>query len=260
MVGIELLFAFLIGVLSFLSPCIIPMIIVYLSTITGFSMEELTGKINAKNLRRRVFFSTIVFVASFTLVFTLVGGTAGFLGSLLTQYMQLMEFIGGLFLIFFGLHLIGLFRKISLKIPFLDNAKCAMEEKFNLNRFKREDGFLGYTGVFIVGFFFALVCSHCIGPTLYPIIIYAASTGSAQIGMLTLLAFSIGLGIPFIISGLFLGRVLGYLEIVKKHYRLIEVIMGLILILFGLLMVTGNFMLLSDLFSRFIPWKLGLGM
>ena len=247
---LTLAIAFLMGIVSFLSPCIIPMIIVYLTTITGFSLDELMETRGSKALRRNLLLRTLAFVASFTLVFSVVGGAAGFAGSLLAQYFSALSLITGALFILFGLHLIGL-----LRLP-LGHSKGLGGLSGKLKRFRGSDGGLSYLGVFIVGFFFALVCSHCIGPTLYSIVALAASTASASDGMALLFAFSIGLGIPFMLTALFFWQAVGYLHLAKRHVRLLSLAIGILLLLFGLVLVTGNYLALTSLFYQIVPWRI----
>ncbi len=258
--GLVLLMVFLTGLLSFLSPCIIPMVIVYLSAITGFSMEELLEQKDSASLKSHVMASTIVFVASFTIVFTIVGGTAGYAGSFFKMYAETMTRVGGFLLILFGLYIMGLFKNRFYKISFLARVRERIEIQGLSKRFKKDSGMLGYLGVFVIGFVFALVCSHCIGPTLYPILILATTTASVKMGMTVLFVFSIGLGIPFIITALFLNSTIDSLQKFKKHYRLFAFLMGLIIILFGVMMITGRTVAFSSFFDNIIPWELGLKM
>ncbi len=236
------------------------MIIVYLSAITGFSMEKLLECRDSERLKRHVLISTVVFVASFTVVFTLVGGTAGYIGSFFKGYMVAMTRIGGFLLILFGLYIMGLFKAEFQGVSFLAKARERIEIQGISKRFKKDDGMLGYLGVFVIGFVFALVCSHCIGPTLYPILILATTTASIKMGMSVLFVFSLGLGVPFIITALFLNNAIGSLQKFKKHYRLFAFLMGLIIILFGVMMITGRTMAFSSFFDNIIPWELGLKM
>jgi len=246
---ITLAIAFLIGTASFLSPCIMPMIIVYITTVTGFSLDGLAGTGKRKALRRHLLLRTLAFIASFTLVFTLVGGAAGYAGSLLAQYFNALSLFAGAIFILSSLHLLGI---LQLQ---LSHSRGLHSISKKLSRFKHSAGGLSYLGGFIVGLFFALVCSHCIGPTLYSIISLAASTASAGEGMALLFAFSTGLGIPFLLTALFFGRALEYLQLAKRHVRLISTVMGLVLLLFGLVLITGNYLALTSLFYRLIPWR-----
>ncbi|MDO8339716.1 MAG: cytochrome c biogenesis protein CcdA [Candidatus Burarchaeum sp.] len=266
---VTLAIAYALGILSFLSPCIIPMIIVYITTVTGLSLEELAGaggagmkgsgakagqaelkKKEGRELRRRLLLRTVAFVASFTLVFTLVGGAAGYAGTMLAQYFNGLSVLTGAIFIVFSLHLLGL-----LHLP-LSHSRGLGSIGRLLACFRHEKGGLNYLGVFIVGLFFALVCSHCIGPTLYSILALAASTASAGEGMALLFAFSLGLGLPFILTALFFGRALEYLQLAKRHVRLISLAMGIILLLFGIVLITGNYVALVSLFYSIIPWRI----
>lgn len=233
--------AFLTGLVSFLSPCIVPMIIVYLTTITGLSLRQL----HSHSVRKILFLRTLAFIASFTIVFTIVGAIAGTLGNLLSSYFSLMTTLTGLLFLFLGLKSLGLLNlpHLPLKIP---------------KSLRTSDGSLSYVGVFLVGLFFALVCSHCISLTLFPTIALAASTTSATAGALTMLAFSLGLGLPFLAVSLFLSSAIRKLRRLEPALPLLQKVAGLIFLLFALLFLTGQYLNFVSLLYRLIPFRLGM--
>ncbi len=245
--------SFLLGVLAFLSPCIIPMIIVYLTAITGLSVEELAGLHKRTGLRRHVLFSSIAFVLAFSFVFILLGGTAGFIGNFFSQtisnYSKLMELIGGLFFILFGLQFLG----VLIKFNFLQGLKNKIQEKIPLSSLRNENGFLNIIGIFLIGLFFAIVCSHCFGYVFYPLLVTTAASSSVTVGLLNLFFFSFGLGIPFILVGLFFSESLIVLEFLKQHYKLVSVLVGLFLVFYGLILVSGNFLTVQGFFLNNFP-------
>lgn len=239
------LFPFWAGMLSFLSPCIVPMIGVYLSLITGMTLEELSHLSDNAGLRRGVLLNTGVFILGFGIIFTLAGGTASFLvNSFLGSYREGFTRVGGFMVILLGLHLSGI-----LRMSFLDRLSLA-------DRFSIERKPVGLFGSFLVGIFFAIACSHCIGPFLYSTLIYAASTGSVSQGLSTMAAFSSGLAIPYLLTAIALTPVLSSLKRARRYMRFISVLSGGFLVFFGLLMVLNRFTLLTDLFSRLLPYRI----
>jgi cytochrome c-type biogenesis protein len=255
MADVPLVLAFLFGILSFISPCIIPMIAVYFTAITGFSLEQLVGLKKTKHLTRHVFFSTLVFVAAFSLVFILLGTAAGFLGEILSSsivsYTRIMEILAGIVFLIFSLQLLGVFNRFQ--IPILHSVRTWAEEKMQLKRFRKENGFMGLFGVFLIGFFFAIVCSHCFGYTFYPLLVTAAASSSFQVGALTLLAFSIGLAIPFLLMGLFFSTSISYLHFAKTHARLLSKLIGVMLLIFAILFIAGWYADFQGVFMQYLP-------
>ena len=174
--------AFIAGLLSFLSPCVLPLIPAYFTFITGFSLEELTRGYNSE-IRKKVFLSTFLFVLGFSLVFILMGASASFLGSLMYKYKNLIRIIGGVFIIILGIHLTGLIR-----IPGLDFEKRIAIEKKPIHFF----------GTLIIGMAFGAGWSPCIGPLLGSILIIAGSQETVWQGVSLLAVYSAGLALPFI--------------------------------------------------------------
>ncbi len=252
--------AFLTGVVSFISPCIIPMIMVYLSTVTGFSFEELlkmkSGRNDSRNNKTRVhthiLLRTAVFVLSFAIVFTAVGGIAAGISSILPGFFSAMSMIAGVLFILLALYYFGLIKPIVLSFG-------SMLDKERIDeltaRWKDADGSLSYAGVFVVGLLFALICSHCISPTLFPTVLLAASTGSALDGMTIMLAFSLGLGLAFMVAALFLSEVLEKLRWIRGHRREVYFVIGTIFLLFGLLFLAGKYLDFVSLLYKIVPWQ-----
>jgi len=240
---LEIFFPFLAGSLAFLSPCIVPMLTVYFSLITGLTVEELTSDIDTEIIRRTIFVSTLFFVAGFAIIFTLVGSVAGFVGSLLSQkFFSYFNVVGGVLLIILGLSLAGFFKLPVFKMV-------------NLKRRSNSSGRpLTPAGAFSVGVIYAIACSHCIGSILLAMLLYAGSKGATG-GALTMFLFSIGLAIPYLIAALGISAVIDYLKKIKRWFWLIQLISGLILIIFGILFITGNFGLLSSYTGKLLPYK-----
>ena len=216
--------AFIAGLLSFLSPCVLPLIPAYFTFITGFSLEELTRDGNSE-IRKKVFLSTFLFVLGFSLVFILMGASASFLGSLMYEYKKLIRIIGGVFIIILGIHLTGLIR-----IPVLDFEKrIAMERKP-----------IHFFGTLIIGMAFGAGWSPCIGPLLGSILIVAGSQETVWQGVLLLAIYSAGLALPFIVLSIFINFLLVFIKKASKALKYVNVVAGILLIIVGLILVSNK--------------------
>lgn len=224
--------AFLAGVLSFLSPCVLPLIPSYVSFITGLSFKDLTVGTDRKRIRRLTLMNSAAFIAGFSFVFIALGISSSAIGLFLFQYLDTLRIIGGVLVIIFGLFISGF-----LKLDFL------MQDK----KIRLGGKPAGYIGTFVVGMTFAAGWSPCIGPILGGILVYAGSTGSALYGMQLLAAYSLGLAVPFFISALGINIFLSYSPKIAKHMRVIMIISGLLLIVFGVLLLTDQIRVLSSL-------------
>ena len=235
--GVTLVVAFGAGLLSFLSPCVLPLIPVYASFLTGLSVKDLSQKHNTALQKHRLTTMKrgLMFVLGFSVVFIVLGSTVGYAGSIFLDASIWIERIGGVVLIVLGLHLIGLF-----KIPWLER-----QLKFDLS--KRTSG---KAGTFFVGMAFGAGWTPCIGPILAGILTIAASSSSISTGALLLSVYSAGLAIPFLLSAFALDRFLIFFDRIKSKIIWIERISGLLLIGVGILLLTGSMTLLSD-FSNF---------
>ncbi|MDY3113599.1 MAG: cytochrome c biogenesis protein CcdA [Helicobacter sp.] len=222
-----LLISFLAGILTFLSPCVLPLIPAYLSYISGISLQNLKdSKTLTLKQRVRILFSAAFFVLGLGVVFILIGAVAARIlsgGILLSPFVR---YIAGGILILFGFHILGFF-----KIPFLNyQASLKLESKFTFLR--------DFFTPFLLGVSFALGWTPCVGPILAAII-SLASLDSAN-GILLLCLFTLGLSIPFLLSALLITYAFGALESLKKHLRVIEIISGSLLILIGFLVLSGG--------------------
>ncbi|MDA8185885.1 MAG: sulfite exporter TauE/SafE family protein [Actinomycetota bacterium] len=230
------LFALVGGMISFTSPCCLPLLPGYVSYISGLPVSEL-GRVQARALTLR---AALLFVAGFTLVFTVLGVAAGLLGSLVVRELPLVMDIAGAGMIVLGLAMAGV-----LRIPWLFR-----ERRFALHRLPS-----GPKAAFGVGMAFAAGWTPCIGPVLATILATAAATRTAAWGALLLALFSVGLGLPFIALALGLTRAKGSLAWLRRHGRAIEVLGGLLLVGVGVLFVTGAwrsfFVPLQREFARF---------
>ncbi|HED06378.1 MAG TPA: cytochrome c biogenesis protein CcdA [Ignavibacteria bacterium] len=233
--NVSLLIAFTAGFLSFIAPCVLPLVPSYLSYITGLTFKDLTGS----GVKMTTVKHSLLFIAGFSAVFILLGAAASSLGNVLREYQSTLRWIGGIIIIFFGFYIIGLF-----KFKFLNkNIKFEFAKKPP-----------GLFGSFLVGSGFAISWTACVGPILGTILFYAGSTGTVSHGVELLAAYSLGLGIPFFITSLALNSFLAASKKMRKYMHLIEIISGVFLIIVGILILTNYFVILSSTLQ-----KLGIG-
>jgi cytochrome c-type biogenesis protein len=217
--------AFVAGLLSFISPCVLPLLPVYLSFISGVGVDRLGGE------RRRLLWTSLLFVAGFTVVFMVMGAGAGGVGRLLVRYRQELTILAGAFVAFSGLVVAGV-------IP-LPKPAMRVSPKHR-----------GAGGAFVTGAALAVGWTPCVGYVLGAILSMAASSQSAAAGSLLLLIYSLGLGVPFVLAALAFDWVSARLTVVKRHYRGIQIGAGVLLAVFGVLMMLG----VLDRLTRWLPY------
>jgi cytochrome c-type biogenesis protein len=225
--------AFLAGILSFLSPCVLPLVPSYISFITGISFEDLKDSGDAKRVRFLTVTNSLAFIAGFSFIFIALGASSSVVGKLLFEYHDLILIIGGVLVIFFGLFVAGIFR-----LDFFSR-----ERKFHLTGKPA-----GYFGTFLVGMTFAAAWTPCIGPILGTILVYAGSKASALYGFKLLSVYSLGLAVPFFISSLMFNSFLAYSVKIRRYMKAIMLASGILLIVFGILLLTNNVRYLTSLF------------
>lgn len=221
--------AFTAGILSFLSPCVLPLIPAYFTFITGFSLEELTENCNSE-IRKKVFLSTILFVSGFSLIFILMGASASYLGGLMYNYRDLIRIIGGILIVLLGVHLTGIIHFRGLDF----------EKRINMEKKP-----LHFFGTFIVGMAFGAGWSPCIGPLLGSIIIIAGSQETVWQGIVLLAIYSAGLAIPFIIMSVFINFLLIFIKKASRVLQYVNTAAGILLIIVGLIVVTNKLYVLT---------------
>lgn len=218
--------AFTAGILSFASPCVLPLIPSYLTYITGLSFSQLEAAHPNAKLRLTVLLHSLCFILGFTVVFVLLGAIAGIASGKFQLYMReglgWLEKIGGLLIFLFGVHITGLF-----------HFGIILGEK-RVHLHKKPSGFIG---TFVVGIAFAAGWTPCIGPILASILMIAATSGHASEGVSLLSVYSLGLGVPFLISGLLFHHFLVAFNRFRKHIRLIEIITGVMLMAVGIMLM-----------------------
>lgn len=225
--------AFFAGVLSFLSPCVLPLVPAYVSFITGVSLDELRQSTRISKTIARTMPNTIAFILGFSTIFVSLGASSSLLGNFLFEYRDYLRIGGGILTIIFGLFIAGIIR-----VDFL------MKEK----RFHISKGPAGYAGAFLIGMSFAAGWTPCIGPILGTILIYASSQASASYGFSLLSVYSLGLAIPFILATLTINLFLSYTRRIHRFMKVIMVVSGLILIVFGIMLLTNQMGQLSAIF------------
>lgn len=211
----DYLLSFLEGIITFISPCLLPMLPVYISFFAGQKSED-------KNKSSVI--NALGFVLGFTLVFISLGAFAGSVGSFLRDYKTTVSIVSGLIVIVFGLHFMEIIR-----IPFLNNVRQIKLKRMNT----------GFLSSMIFGIIFSVSWTPCVGAFLGSALMLAASGGESFKGILMLLSFSLGLGIPFIVSAVLINRLKSTFDFIKKHYRVINLISGSFLVLVGILIATG---------------------
>jgi cytochrome c-type biogenesis protein len=218
-----LMIALVAGVLSFLSPCVLPIVPPYLAYMGGISVTEMTG---AGAARRRVLFPALCFVLGLSTIFLLLGFAASAFGAVFLSYQVWFTRISGAIIIIFGLHFLGLFR-----IPILDREA----------RLDAGDRGGSAFGAYVLGLAFAFGWTPCIGPQLGTILSLAAQEGNLARGSALLAVYAAGLGLPFLFAALFIERAMGMMTRIKRHMGLIEKVMGGLLLVVGLALVSGAF-------------------
>jgi cytochrome c-type biogenesis protein len=216
--------AFIAGLLSFFSPCVLPLIPAYFTFISGFSLEELTHGRNAA-MRRKVILSTSFFVLGFSLVFISMGASASYLGALMVTYKDWIRIIGGILIVILGIHLTGIIR-----IRGLDFEK----------RMKIEKKPLHFLGILVIGMAFGAGWSPCVGPLLGSILILAGSQGTVWQGVVLLAVYSSGLAIPFILISIFINFLLIFIGKASKVLKYVNIAAGVVLIAVGFILISNK--------------------
>lgn len=228
--------AFIAGLLSFLSPCVLPLIPSFITYITGLSFADLQAEHPTHKVREQTIIHTLLFIAGFTVVFVLLGASATFVGGFLQEHMNMIRRVGGILIIVFGIHVSGLV-PIHLLLG---------EKRVTLHR--KPAGFLGS---FLVGLAFAAGWTPCIGPILASILMVAATEETVYKGIALLLMYSLGLAIPFFVASLAMHQFMVFFNRFKKHIRVMEVITGVFLVVVGIMIFSNSLSVVQRYFMRF---------
>jgi len=235
-IQIGIFVAFLAGTLSFLSPCVLPLVPSYVSFISGVGVEELES--GSGQVRRIAFLHSLAFVIGFSLIFLALGASATLIGRLLREYQIWISRVGGLIIILFGLYLLGV-------RPF---AFMAREKRVHLAKKP-----VGYLGSMLVGITFGAGWTPCIGPILGGILTFAGTRDSMAEGMLLLGVYSAGLALPFLLTSVALSSFLAGFQRFRRYIPWVERASGALLVLVGVLLLSGRFTVLAAWAARFTP-------
>ena len=224
--------AFVAGLASFLTPCVLPLVPGYVSLISGVGIEEL--KIQEASVLRKVMLNSLAFVIGFSIVFVTLGALSTEVGQLASQYKATLAQVAGVLVILFGLHLTGILR---IKAFYADK------------RLHSVKGSSSAWGAFVIGFAFAFGWTPCVGPILSAILVLASAQNSVAKGILLLTIYSLGLAVPFLLTAFGIERFMKFYSGFKRYMHMVEVVSGGLLIVLGLLLVFGRFTTLSRYFS-----------
>ena len=234
----KLSMAFLFGGLSFISPCVLPLVPSYISFVTGISFEELTDENAAKSIKKVILYNSLMFVFGFSTFFVLIlGMAASFFGTALLDYQDEIRWVGGTVIVLLGIHIMGVI-----------NIKALNREK-RLHFFKEKPS--GLIGSFLVGIGFAAGWTPCIGPILGGI--FAMSSASPNSAMVLFVAYSAGLAIPFLLTSLGINTFFKYFQKLKQYMRWVSIVTGLLLITTGVLIFTNSFAMIAGYLNTFMP-------
>ena len=240
---VSLFIAFMAGLLSFVTPCVLPLVPSYLSFITGLSFEELTGEQDQQRVRLKTMSHSLFFIAGFSVVFIAFGASATLIGQIFLSYQSVIRKLGGILIVLFGLYILG-----AIKI------KPLLSE----HRWHPENKPAGHLGSFLIGIGFAAGWTPCVGPILGTILLYAGTTQSLLKGMALLTFYSIGLGLPLFLASLGVSSFLTYFKQVRHYFRMITMVSGLFLIVVGVMIYTNSLTLITAFLSQHgIGWYVG---
>jgi cytochrome c-type biogenesis protein len=232
--------AFMAGLLSFLSPCVLPLVPPYLCFLAGVGIGELSGsggKLEARQSRRIIMMAG-AFVLGFTTVFVALGATASTIGAIVTTYFETLSIIAGALILIMGLHFLG-----WLRIPLL----------YREARFQTERKPASMVGAYLVGLAFAFGWTPCVGPVLATVLMVAGAEGTAARGATLLAAYSLGIGVPFLLAAVFAGPFLNLMARFRRHMPVVEKTMGAALVVTGLLFMTGTMPVLAGWLLQTFP-------
>ncbi len=234
--------AFVAGLLSFLSPCILPLVPPFLCYIAGVSVADLSGE--RPDLRPRILVSALAFVAGFSLVFVALGSTASVAGRFISAHLSTLGALAAILIIVMGLHFLGV-----LRIPLLYRSATV----------QLDNRPAGVAGAFVMGLAFAFGWTPCAGPILAAVLLMAGSEDTMGRGALLLLAYSVGTGIPFLIAAAFTGRFIAVLGRARRHLGLVEKTMGAFLVATGVMFLTGLIPAVSEWLLERFPGLTSIG-
>ncbi len=239
---ISLLAAFSAGLLSFVSPCVLPLVPSYISYITGLSVEQLTDASERNKFKSAIILNALLFIGGFSTVFIAFGASASFLGQILITYQDHIRRIGGVMIIIFGLYLLGILNLNFLKVE---------------HRYQFRNRPAGYLGSFLIGVAFAAGWTPCVGPVLGTILLYASTTDSLWSGVVLLACYSLGLALPLFLTALGVDRFLAYFKEVRAYLWGVSTVSGVLLIVVGVMIYANSLTMITSFLERYgIGWYL----
>ena len=241
---VSLFAAFSAGLLSFISPCVLPLVPSYMSYITGLSVENLAKVEERERFKSAILLNALLFIAGFSTVFIAFGASASLIGQVLYEYQDVIRKVGGILIIIFGLYLLGI-----LKLNFL------MTER-RLMHFESRP--VGYVGSYLIGTAFAAGWTPCVGPVLGTILAYASTTESMSGGVMLLSAYSFGLGLPFFLTAFGMDTFLSYFKSLRAYLGGVSFVSGALLVIVGIMIFTDSVTLFTSFLERNgIGWYIG---
>lgn len=240
---ISLIAAFSAGLLSFVSPCVLPLVPSYISYITGLSVEQLTDASERVKFKKAIVLNSLIFIAGFSSVFIAFGASASLLGQVLITYQDHIRRFGGVLIVVFGLYLLGILNFNFLK----------MEHRF---QFRSRPA--GYLGSFLIGVAFAAGWTPCVGPVLGSILLYASTTDSLVSGVVLLTSYSLGLGLPLFLTALGVDRFLAYFKQARAYLWGVSTVSGVLLVVVGVMIYANSLTMVTSFLEQYgIGWYLG---
>jgi cytochrome c-type biogenesis protein len=237
--NISLYLAFLAGLLSFISPCVLPLIPSYISFVSGISFEEFAVK-QAPGVKKIILFNSLMFILGFSFVFIAMGTAITLVGQYITAYMDLLRKIGAVIIIFFGFHIIGI---VNIKV-------LQRDKRFHYFQNKR----FSFFGSFAMGVGFSAGWTPCVGPILASILFVAGTSETLGTGTLLLVIYSLGLGVPFFATSLGINAFLKYYDRFRRYMRVVSFISGSFLIVMGILLFTNFFAVFTGRLNAWFPF------
>ena len=243
MAEISYFYVVLAGLLSFLSPCVLPIVPGYLCFLAGTSLDKIASGEDASK-ERNVFYFALSFVFGFSTVFILLGASATLLSGLIYEYLDILRVVGGIVIIIFGIHFMQI-----IQLPFLNR-----DTRYQIESYRP-----GIVGSYVIGLSFAFGWTPCIGPILGSVLSIAASSETVTYGIVLLMLYSAGLGIPFLLAAYAINGFMKFLSKIRNYIRAIEIFTGVLLVIFGILILTNRIQELAFFFIKYFPFLTQFG-
>ena len=243
MTEISYFYVVLAGLLSFLSPCVLPIVPGYLCFLAGTSLDKIASGEDASK-ERNVFYFALSFVFGFSTVFILLGASATLLSGLIYEYLDILRVVGGIIIIIFGVHFMQI-----IQLPFLNR-----DTRYQIESYRP-----GIVGSYVIGLSFAFGWTPCIGPILGSVLSIAASSETVTYGIVLLMLYSAGLGIPFLLAAYAINGFMKFLSKIRNYIRVIESFTGVLLVIFGILILTNRIQELAFFFIKYFPFLAQFG-